>query len=101
MNKKITSDYDSGWKEVLEEYFQDFLLFYFPQIHRDIDFSKPFAFLDSEFRKIVKESEEEKRRVGRLVRVYLKNGHEQWLLIHIEIQESFLTGVIFQNNRSL
>jgi hypothetical protein len=31
----------------------------------------------------------------------LKNGHEQWLLIHIEIQESFLTGVIFQNNRSL
>lgn len=89
MDKMIASDYDSGWKEILEGYFKEFLLFYFPQIHNDIDFTKAFAFLDNEFNKIVKESEEQKRRVDKLVRVYLKDGREQWLLIHIEIQGSY------------
>jgi hypothetical protein len=88
MKEKITSDYDSGWKEVIEGYFEEFFLFYFPHIHKDIDFSKPVVFLDKEFSKIVKESKEKKRRADKLVKVYLKNGNEQWLLIHIEIQGS-------------
>ena len=40
MNKKITADYDNGWKEVLEEYFKEFLLFYFPHIHPEFSSQK-------------------------------------------------------------
>ena len=82
----VKADYDGGWKEILGEYFKEFLLFYFPSIYEGIDFTRPFVFLDKEFNTIVKESEDKKRQADRLVKVYLKNGHEQWLLIHIEVQ---------------
>ncbi len=86
------SDYDSGWKEVIENYFQDFLLFYFPHVHKDIDFSKGIEFLDKEFNKIVKASEEKKRYTDKLVKVYLKTGEEKWILIHIEVQGAYEKG---------
>jgi hypothetical protein len=83
------ADYDSAWKEILGEYFKEFLLFYFPAIYEDIDFTKPIEFLDKELNKIVKESEDKKRRADRLVKVYLKDGLEQWLLIHVEVQGDY------------
>lgn len=60
--------------------------FFFPEIHRVIDFSKGYQFLDKEFRQISKVSKSRKRIVDKLVKVYLKDGAEKWLLIHIEIQ---------------
>ncbi len=86
MKKEEVSDYDSGWKEAISFYFKDFMLFFFPNIHNDIDFEKGFVFLDKEFEKIVKESKEKKRYVDKLAKVFLTNGKEEWLLIHIEIQ---------------
>ncbi len=79
-------EFDSPWKEILEDLFEPFLLFFFPQIHRDIDFSKSHEFLDQELQQIIKDSETGKRIVDKLVKVYLKDGSEKWLLIHIEIQ---------------
>jgi len=32
-----TADYDSPWKEALEEYFEAFLAFFFPLLHADVD----------------------------------------------------------------
>ncbi len=77
---------DSPWKEVLEDLFEDFLAFFFPQIHQDIDWSRGHQFLDQELRKILKGSATSKRIVDKLVKVFLKDGAEKWLLIHIEIQ---------------
>ncbi len=77
---------DSFWKEVLEKFFAEFLHFFFPQIHHDIDFNKGYRFLDKEFQKISKEAETGKKIVDKLVQVYLNDGSEKWLLIHIEIQ---------------
>jgi hypothetical protein len=34
------TEYDSPWKDVLERYFEDFMLFFFPQIHLDDDFTR-------------------------------------------------------------
>ncbi len=45
-------EYDSAWKEVIEEHFESFLEFFFPEIHKDIDFSKEFEFLSKELRQI-------------------------------------------------
>lgn len=77
---------DSPWKEILEDLFEPFLLFFFPQIHCDLDFSQGHEFLDQELQQIIKDSETGKRIVDKLVKVYLKDGSEKWLLIHIEIQ---------------
>ncbi|MEK7729776.1 MAG: cytosolic protein [candidate division KSB1 bacterium] len=79
-------DQDSAWKEVLENLFEDFLSFFFPELHQDIDFSKPPEFLDNELQQIAVESETGKRVVDKLAKVYLRNGSEKWLLIHLEIQ---------------
>ncbi len=77
---------DSPWKEVLEDLFEEFLEFFFPEVHRDLDFSKGYEFLDKELQQIIIESETGARVVDELVKVYLRDGAESWLLIHIEIQ---------------
>jgi len=79
-------EHDSPWKEVVEELFEYFLAFFFPQVHRAIDFSKGYQFLKDELRKIIRGSKTGKRYADQLIRVYLHDGAEQWLLIHIEIQ---------------
>ncbi|MFQ5630407.1 MAG: hypothetical protein ACE5I1_16675 [bacterium] len=79
-------DYDSAWKEVLEKLFEEFLAFFFPSVHEQIDFSKGYAFLEQELRQIAVPSETGKRVVDKLVKVFLRDSSEKWLLIHIEIQ---------------
>ncbi|NUO82606.1 hypothetical protein HUU05_21245, partial [candidate division KSB1 bacterium] len=79
-------DHDSAWKEVLENLFEDFLSFFFPELHRDIDFAQPPMFLENELQQIAVESEIGKRVIDKLVEVFLRDGSARWLLIHIEIQ---------------
>ncbi len=84
-NEFIVS-HDSLWKDILEQLFQEFLQFFFPAIYKDIDFTRGYQFLDKELNRIIKKSDTGKRIVDKLVKVYLKDGTEKWLLIHIEIQ---------------
>lgn len=71
---------------MLEDLFEDFIAFFFPRIHQDVDWFRGYQFLDQELRKILKSSATSKRIVDKLVKVFLKDGSEEWLLIHIEIQ---------------
>ena len=91
MDKKAKgkSDYDSPWKEVLELYFEQFMVFFFPKAHSSIDWSRGYQFLDKELQTIRLENEQGKRIVDKLVKIFLKNGYEQWILIHIEIQSQY------------
>lgn len=82
----MPSEQDSVWKEVLDAYFVEFLAFFFPQAHQDIDWERGYEFLDKELEKITQDSEIGKRLVDKLVKVYLKNGKETWVLIHVEVQ---------------
>ncbi len=87
MAKKLEPvEQDSAWKDILEDLFPQFLEFFFPEVYRDVDFSKGFEFLDKELSKILKGSQTGTRIVDKLVKVFLKNGGEKWLLIHVEIQ---------------
>jgi hypothetical protein len=79
-------EHDSPWKEVVEDLFEAFLSFFFPHVHKAIDFSKGYQFLERELQQIVKTSKTGRRFADKLVKVYLKNGSERWLLIHLEIQ---------------
>jgi hypothetical protein len=77
---------DSVWKEAIKTYFKEFMEFFFSEIAQDIAFEKGYEFLDKELEKITQDAEIGKRLADILVKVYLKNGAEMWLLIHIEVQ---------------
>jgi hypothetical protein len=79
-------EFDSPWKDILETYFQDFIWFFFPQIHEDIDWSRGYDFLDQELHQVVRDAELGKRLTDKLVKVWKLSGEEQWVLVHIEIQ---------------
>lgn len=79
-------DFDSPWKEALEEYFEAFLAFLFAHVHAAVDWPPKFEFLDKELQQIVREAEHGRRYVDKLARVWLKNGREGWILIHVEVQ---------------
>ena len=79
-------DYDSPWKEVIELFFPQFIAFFFPNMYQAIDWTQEFRFLDQELQQIVRDAEIGLRRVDKLVSVYLLDGVETWILIHIEVQ---------------
>jgi hypothetical protein len=82
----MSTPLDTPWKQILEGYFPQFMAFFFPEAYRAIDWSKGFDFLDSELQQVTLEAETGKRIVDKLVKVYLRNGEEKWLLLHVEIQ---------------
>ena len=85
--KKGTDDqYDSPWKEAIEEYFRECMTFFFPEIHDDINWSKGYQFLDKELGRVVREAVVTKHYVDKLVRVYRQSGEETWVLVHIDVQ---------------
>lgn len=75
----MADDYDSPWKEAIERYFADFMAFYFPQAHAQIDWAQPLSFLDQELRAAMREAELGKRVVDKLVRVTRLGGSEEWV----------------------
>ena len=81
---------DSLWKAILEDVFDDFLNFFFPNAQKLFDFSKPFQFLDKELEQLFPSNPDEfsPKYVDKLVKVFTKTGDEQWILVHIEVQGS-------------
>jgi hypothetical protein len=79
-------DYDNPWKKVIEKYFQEFMLFFFPEIHDDIDWEKGYEFLDQEFPTIVRDAESSNMYVDKLVKVWRKSGEENIVFVHVEVQ---------------
>ena len=79
--------FDSPWKEeILDAYFEAFLAFFFPDVHVGIDWSRSYEPLDKELQQIVREAEQGPRVADKLVKVWLDNGEEKWVLIHVEVQ---------------
>ncbi len=60
-------DYDSPWKEAIEQHFSDFLQFFFPEAHAQIDWREAPVFLDQELRAVVRDAELGKRVVDKLL----------------------------------
>jgi len=83
---KTSTDFDSPWKDTLEWYFEPFIRLCFPQIHTGIDWSYSCQFLDKELQKVVRDAETGRRFADKLVQVWMVNGQETWILIHVEVQ---------------
>ncbi|MBD7986246.1 Rpn family recombination-promoting nuclease/putative transposase [Sporosarcina sp. Sa2YVA2] len=79
-------DQDGLWKKVIRDLFEDFLLFFSPELHAQVDFSKSPDFLQQELFQEVADEKEGRRMADQIVKVKLKDGAEQWILVHIEVQ---------------
>jgi hypothetical protein len=77
---------DTLWKNAIEDFFEEFVHFFFISDAHLIDFSVGYEFLDKELSQLFPESADSKRYVDKLAKVYLKTGEERWILIHIEVQ---------------
>jgi hypothetical protein len=53
----MSTDYDSPWKEALDAYFEPFLALLFPEVHRQVDWSRGHEPLDKELQQVVREAE--------------------------------------------
>lgn len=85
-NTNPQTEYDSPWKQILQLYFEEFMLFFFPQAYREIDWTRQPEFLDKELEQVVRDAELGKRLAPKLVKIYRIGGEETWILIHLEIQ---------------
>jgi DNA-binding transcriptional regulator GbsR (MarR family) len=73
---EITANYDETWKEAIGDYFESFLTFFYPEIHQQIDWTKPPISLDKELEQITASAETEKRYADKLFQVWLLDN--QW-----------------------
>ena len=80
------TEFDSPWKDILQLYFEEFMLFFFPEAHAEIDWSRPPEFLDKELQQVIRDAELGKRVVDKLVKIYRRSGEESWILVHVEVQ---------------
>ena len=79
---------DILWKGLLEWVFDDLLRFIFPDADKVFDMKKGFSFLDKELAEMYPEPERktEVQIVDKLVKVFRKDGVEEWVLVHVEVQ---------------
>jgi hypothetical protein len=79
---------DILWKVILEEVFDDLLRFIFPEAEKVFDLKRGFEFLDKELAEMYPDpgKNTSTRFVDKLVKVFRRDGKEEWLLIHIEVQ---------------
>jgi hypothetical protein len=80
------SEGDIGWKSVLDAYFPRLLEFFYPHLHKKIDWKQRYQFLDKELQAITREAVVGKRCVDKLVQVYSCEGKKELVLLHLEIQ---------------
>lgn len=77
---------DMVWKSAIENYFEEFMRYFALDISQDIDFRKGYVNLDKELAQLAPKSEHNGRRCDELIRVSMKSGEEEFVLIHIEVQ---------------
>jgi len=79
---------DILWKVIMEEVFADLLRFIFTDADEVYDMDRGFVFLDKELAELNPQPDEgrDSRFADKLVKVYHRDGVEEWVLLHVEIQ---------------
>jgi hypothetical protein len=85
----MRNQFDLLWKAGIEEMPTEAISSLMRKQAHLIDFTRPPEFLDKELRAIInsnKKKLDSNNHADFLVRVWMKDGQEQWILIHIEVQ---------------
>jgi len=88
---EVTANYDESWKEALNEYFESFLSFFFPNIHSLIDWNKTPVARDKEFQQLKADYPPDLQVADKLYQVWLINPKNSSILIHYEVQSQYET----------
>ena len=82
---------DMLWKGILEDVFDDFLTFFDPEAEQFYDFNKKFEFLDKELEQVFPPENDEysPKIIDKLVKVFTRDGKEEWVLVHVEVQGQY------------
>lgn len=72
---------------MIERYFREFIAFFFPDAHRDIDWTRGYSFMDKELRQVARDARLGRRLADKLVKVSRLDGSPVGVLIHIEVQD--------------
>jgi hypothetical protein len=83
------SDYDGAWKEALRQFLPAILECYFPAIAAAVDWEHPPEWFNKELSQILGQTGRRNRTVDVLVKLRLRDGSEQWILLHIEVQTHY------------
>ncbi len=86
---EITANYDETWKEVIGDYFDSFITFFYPEIYQQIDWTKNPISLDKELEQITASADSKTRHADKLFQVWLLDNQEVWILIHVEVQSQY------------
>lgn len=72
----------------IEDIFDDFLKFFFPDAETLFDFERGFEYLDKELEQLFPPNDGKYacKYVDKLVKVHNLTGAEEWVLVHIEVQ---------------
>ncbi|SDJ05147.1 Rpn family recombination-promoting nuclease/putative transposase [Natribacillus halophilus] len=84
-NKEVNVDHDRLFKELIQEFFQEFMVLFFPKVHENIDYVH-LKFLDKEM--ITDVSDREKRYLDIIVETKLR-GEDSLIIVHVEPQASY------------
>lgn len=96
-----SDEYDSPWQDAIQLFLQAFVEHFFLDIASEINWQRGYQSLDKELKKIARRAKIGKRLADKLFKVWLNDGSEHWLLIHIEIQgdvDEHFTERMFQYN---
>ena len=86
MSPPITTDFDGAWKFALEQFFPDFLAFFFPEAFTAIDWRSPISFRPTELQQIAPDDQQGKQRADTLVAVQRLDGTPAQIFVHVEVQ---------------
>jgi predicted transposase/invertase (TIGR01784 family) len=78
---------DLLWKGIIEDMPVFFVELFLPDAAQVLDLDRGFEFLDKELEELFpEETAKHPRFVDKLLKAYTKDGREEWILIHIEVQ---------------
>ena len=89
---ELLFDYDELWKDFIAEFWREILEKFIPDLYAKTDLKHEHEFLDKELHEITSALEPEdsisrKRYVDELMKIFLQDGSDEWVLLHIEIQD--------------
>ena len=85
--------FETPWKGVLKRYLIDFLAFFFPLAHAEIDWSRGYRWLDTELEQVLRDAELGRQHTDLLVEVQRRDGASTLLYIHVELPNQSAAGL--------
>ena len=86
------ADFDGLWKDAIKRFFPQLIERTLPNLYDDVDFSREPEFLSKELRDSIQRPIIDEHNsplfVDELIKVFLKDGRTEWILLHIEVQGS-------------